>query len=1072
LFLLQGNGTVKSSTWFPPTPVVKEVDEKPEEPEEAMVAPADIKPPSNPLKDLIESIHGNTVFTAEELKSRIDSINEDTLRNSHTDCYTLKVILDSLLKDRTKTVETGDTGNKMMEEDDEDDELPDLQQLPFKTQSIRVESESKKFSKTNNPSKIKSSSKNLRKQNLFKKSSETNSAGLSAGKNSDQTKSPEKSHQNESKTIKDKPMLKKHKKCSGELTNKTKVISGNTETITNTEREQNSNNMNQEQETQLSKMSEKTLGQPEKEIVKSTEPADLNKTSISESSTGKDDSNKKNEFTSPDREAKKHVMEELENQSEAMVIKSNNQAPPDYVKRISPNHEIILVRFHGKTITKLISPSGNFFILVELLRRCFRITGANKKRQVDGIRRKQKQLNIPEIVMEEVFYQHAVIFLTNRHVIKTVPPNFFVIKESDALRLFHHIFNDQYCSPGCITRFVNKQTSDAAKSQMPPVLSKAERKVRKQEPIAGPSKQVDEVIDLCDGNSDVDDSNTMPYVDGSPHERLQELEPDLAAIGKTGDTTRASEQPAAGDAGEMDEEITDTIGSTSEAALVQSEKMVLSNERVNSTGSQFMELKAGLCTAKSSKKAGDTVIELSPETTDKPEDIDVLITGKQVMELAPEVTTEHDIGTDLDMDCEKEIKTHGKEAETQEYLTCNSLFPPKETESSETVTDMESTQQEEGLEQVHVEVEDVEGLSATDLVIQDVRSCAEENMTETENDNIVEITDDDDDVEMKTMTNDQIKGDAVGIEIVTIDSVESLLALNEEDKENEIEFISSADEMILLDSSLDSEDADIAFRETADKQGVPVGATSCQLEKTMHNKTSTESQAKCLNNAEVSVDCLDEPTTKAAHSGRSMSLDATQEEKDCPQSRNRSKSLFEMFSNEQLNSTHISQSNSKNSKHEMRSRRFSMLDGRSSHPFNKEHTLVSSDKERHNSCPSRKQHSSDKENVAEFIATRIEPEVIDCDSPAECEMEAGNIGAQTDTEDDVVICRVHCTASEPESDQFMDLGMDEEVRGMEDTQDGRECARRAHRLVDNILSTAHGASHDELKLAYGKLMLP
>ncbi|WAQ98796.1 hypothetical protein MAR_023169, partial [Mya arenaria] len=61
----------------------------------------DLEPPTlnpeNPIRSLIDDIHWKN-HTPEELKTYIDNINEDVLRSSLTDCYTLKVILNKVLQ--------------------------------------------------------------------------------------------------------------------------------------------------------------------------------------------------------------------------------------------------------------------------------------------------------------------------------------------------------------------------------------------------------------------------------------------------------------------------------------------------------------------------------------------------------------------------------------------------------------------------------------------------------------------------------------------------------------------------------------------------------------------------------------------------------------------------------------------------------------------------------------------------------------------------------------------------------------------------------------------------------------
>ncbi|XP_053405817.1 uncharacterized protein LOC123566442 isoform X2 [Mercenaria mercenaria] len=233
---------------------------------------------------------------------------------------------------------------------------------------------------------------------------------------------------------------------------------------------------------------------------------------------------------------------------------SNIESPSStQVYSVTDTHKMTWVRYHGKTVTQLITPDGNFFIMKEILRRCFRIQEPNKSLKFGKIGiLKRKVLKIPDIELEPLFYDYVVKNLVERKVIRTIPQKFIIISEEDANKLFHYVCKDQYCGSACVTPFIQSRAATGLKhsemnsssnssavsdiSQTKPVVKKDRNlfdfleketvspKVEKGISDNLPKKKrqkhpSSEVINLC---SDEEDSNgydtdkTLPYIDGKP----------------------------------------------------------------------------------------------------------------------------------------------------------------------------------------------------------------------------------------------------------------------------------------------------------------------------------------------------------------------------------------------------------------------------------------------------------------------------------------------------------------------------------------------------------------------------
>lgn len=218
---------------------------------------------------------------------------------------------------------------------------------------------------------------------------------------------------------------------------------------------------------------------------------------------------------------------------------------------LTADHKMLWVRFHGKVVTKLVMPEGSFFIMTEILRRCFRIKEPRKNKTIQDILIKKKNvLKIPDVELPKIFYEAVVRNLLERQVIKTVPTMFTVIGEEDAKRLFHYILERKYCGEGCVTAWTGPKLAQADKRKQD-VASSGEAKCSQQEvsktvlkrdvvniPCAEIQKErhnqnnFDEfVINLCSDNEDGYHSDyTVPYVDGKPYERQLEVNSELAKV--------------------------------------------------------------------------------------------------------------------------------------------------------------------------------------------------------------------------------------------------------------------------------------------------------------------------------------------------------------------------------------------------------------------------------------------------------------------------------------------------------------------------------------------------------------
>lgn len=173
-----------------------------------------------------------------------------------------------------------------------------------------------------------------------------------------------------------------------------------------------------------------------------------------------------------EHEGKVEVDTEVPKNNDFQSETSGNSAPhlntrvPTQVYSVSRTHKMTWVRYHGQTVTYLITPDGNFFIMKEILRRCFRIQNPNKILKFNKIGiLKRKILNIPDIKLESVFYDYVVKNLVERKVIKTVPDHFIIISEVNANRLFHYVCKTQYCGDACITPYYKNQTSSMAPAE-------------------------------------------------------------------------------------------------------------------------------------------------------------------------------------------------------------------------------------------------------------------------------------------------------------------------------------------------------------------------------------------------------------------------------------------------------------------------------------------------------------------------------------------------------------------------------------------------------------------------------
>lgn len=256
-------------------------------------------------------------------------------------------------------------------------------------------------------------------------------------------------------------------------------------------------------------------------------------------------------------DSSKAVSEQKKVDSEVTAV-DNTLATQVY--SVTSTHKMTWVRFHGRTVTHLITPSGKFFILKEILRRCFRIQEPNKNLQFNRIGiLKRKVLKIPDIELEPLFYDYVVKNLIDRKVIRTIPDKFIIISEEDANRLFHHVCKDQYCGSACVTPFFQKQTCSTLKPEKVGLPTSSDNAVagssiksnntnlplpekgrnlfdvlereasatieRKQN--SGEDKEKHgEIIDLCrheDELNGYDSDKTLPYVDGKPL-TIEELE--------------------------------------------------------------------------------------------------------------------------------------------------------------------------------------------------------------------------------------------------------------------------------------------------------------------------------------------------------------------------------------------------------------------------------------------------------------------------------------------------------------------------------------------------------------------
>ncbi|XP_060600108.1 uncharacterized protein LOC132753632 [Ruditapes philippinarum] len=210
------------------------------------------------------------------------------------------------------------------------------------------------------------------------------------------------------------------------------------------------------------------------------------------------------------------------------------------VYSVTDTHKMTWVRYHGKTVTRLITPDGYFFIMKEILRRCFRIQEPNKSLKFSKIGiLKRKVLKIPDIELAPLFYDYVVKNLVERKVIKTIPDKFIIISEVDANRLFHFVCKDQYCGNSCVTPFFqntassSEKQSETSKESQTKMTSKKDRNLfdfiesETVSPKSSASKasmkkkrlSSSECINLCsddEKSNGYDSDRTLPYVDGKP----------------------------------------------------------------------------------------------------------------------------------------------------------------------------------------------------------------------------------------------------------------------------------------------------------------------------------------------------------------------------------------------------------------------------------------------------------------------------------------------------------------------------------------------------------------------------
>ena len=117
-------------------------------------------------------------------------------------------------------------------------------------------------------------------------------------------------------------------------------------------------------------------------------------------------------------------------------------------------HKATIVRFHNKTVLLLSTEKGNFFLMKELLKRCFCKDITDKEEILKTKRNtlliKEKQLNIPFKAMDKIFYSFVKKYFLKRKISRTLHSEVSVISEEDANRLFHVIYKEKYCTNGCI----------------------------------------------------------------------------------------------------------------------------------------------------------------------------------------------------------------------------------------------------------------------------------------------------------------------------------------------------------------------------------------------------------------------------------------------------------------------------------------------------------------------------------------------------------------------------------------------------------------------------------------------
>lgn len=206
------------------------------------------------------------------------------------------------------------------------------------------------------------------------------------------------------------------------------------------------------------------------------------------------------------------------------------------VVHLNDEHKMLWVRFHGRVVTKLIMPTGNFFIMTEILRRCFRIKEPRKNKKIQHILiQKKTVLKIPDTELPKIFYEPVIKNLMERQVIKTVPSSFSIIGEDDAKQLFHHILGNKYCGDGCVSVWTgpraeadaNGQSKESKKRELHTSAEpeKTGIKLESSKRQSNKDRNIFEIIDLCSDEEDGYQSDrTVPYIDGTPSSRLADVQ--------------------------------------------------------------------------------------------------------------------------------------------------------------------------------------------------------------------------------------------------------------------------------------------------------------------------------------------------------------------------------------------------------------------------------------------------------------------------------------------------------------------------------------------------------------------